>query len=175
MAKKTYTETSCLFVCFPTGLDAFPELKAFRSQIHFLLFFLLGPRKPVGPLPRNGHIIISWGKGKAPWELALSSQGEAGSPHRTNQPRPTQGWTCLFRRFSWPPDTSCKDVPTTRCPWDTNRRTVQALSTGSCPSEVQQKPPNLGQVFWFQIVTQLVLIDPHMMALLLGLGKVSSP
>lgn len=43
----------------------------------------------------------------------------------------------------------------------------------SSPSEVQQKPSNLGQVFRFQIVPQLLLTDPHM-ALLLGLGKVSS-
>lgn len=45
------------------------------------------------------------------------------------------------------------------------------------PSEVQQEPPHLGQVFGLQIVTELLLADPHVPALLLlllGLGKVSS-
>lgn len=158
------------------GLEAFTELKAFRSLTHLFLFFLPGPRKPVDSLQINA-IQLNYrhgrkGKGalrdgSLPREKPAVLRGNISRDHTMTNVFISQNIVC------------CLIFPTKmRQPHD-----VLEVQSQTCPSvvhrqlnlsEVQKKPPNLGQVFWFQIVTQLLLTDPHMMALLPGLGKVSS-
>lgn len=167
MAKKLRRTSFGFFM----GLEAFTEIKS-----HFLQFFLPVLMKPVDSLSSNAihnYQLRKKGKGALragslfPGRSQYSIKDKSTKTHKMINLFISQNLVCclIFPAKRGQPRTSLRPKSQT-CPSTVHRQ----LS----PSEVQQKSLNLGQVFWFQIVTQFLLTDPYMMALLPSLGKVSS-
>lgn len=159
------------FILGPQRLSQ--KLTVFRKLIHFLLLFLPGPTKPADSL-RSNAILLNHELGrKRIKHLRDGSLSFTRRRQQSSKDKSTETHT-MVNPFISQNSSLPLDIPVMRhctCPYAPNPVDLSEHCPPPSPSEVQEKPPNLGQVFWLQIVTQFLLAGPHVTALLHGRGK----